>query len=260
MESIDASRFISGQTLLNDIAYLEYAKSIQEIVNSRERKVAFLRIGRSMSVCLKAPFARSYSYDVNSPGNWAKSRLYWEVRSEPTGIVLSKYKSEVDLLIRFSAEWERPVEYLGEFNIFHSLCKALRPLFCDESKTLKKIEEVSEEIRKQGNDLTLISKNQALGVASVTAASYFMQSIPWLNESHLPVVTGLTLFSLCFTQRQICKYATEFLQSYDPNKDFFLGKEFERCGSKDTNDRSPCRNRVRSNGQKCWIHRDKDEV
>jgi hypothetical protein len=242
-----------GWEQLQNLCRGEYGTSIEQVLASPDKPLLFKRIGPLTAVWLKHPFAQSFEYDPNLPSNWAKALRCWEIHEPPALETIRMHQAQFELLTVIAAEWERPVEIIGEFNIFYSLSKRFRPIVCGESKALENAEKIAKDLRKSGRDVALITPNQLLGAASVTIAGSFVAALPWLSP-HTPIVTGVTLLAMCLGQRKLCMLLVDFEKSYDKRKDTFAAGHFPICSCTNTGDRDPCRNRVRTEGMRCWIH------
>lgn len=243
-----------GLTPLQELCVGEYHIALNDVLFGDGDELAFKRLGRLMCVWLKEPFAQSFPYDPDIPTNWARSLRCWEIHGPVPSDVIATHAPQREILELFAAEWTRPVEFLAEFNLFHSMCKRLRPLVCDDWKALDNAEKIAKELRKEGQDVQLLTKNQIIGAASVGLATYLVQNLPWLSTDHMPLVAGTTLLGVCMGQRKLCQLLTDFVNSNDESKDRFANVDFPHCGSTDTNDGKPCGNRVREHGLLCWIH------
>jgi len=252
--SISTAGLEQGLEVLNNISEGEYKTPLLQVVQSPDEYLVFKRIGRLMCVWIKQPFASSFPYNPDLPSNWAKSALFWEIHEPVSPSQIRLHRSQAELLDFFAAEWSRPAEYMGEFNIFYSICKKLRPIVCGKSEVLERAEKVADDLRKQGPEVNLLTLNQVLGVASVSFASYLVHHLSWLSPDHMPIVTGCTLLVTCLGQNKLCESMMSFESTYSERLDRFAGCEFPRCGSIDTRDNQPCGNRVREKGKRCWIH------
>lgn len=242
-----------GWAELDSLSREEYGVSLLDVLKESDELLSFNRVGRVIAVSIKYPFAQSFPYDPELPSNWAKTKRAWEIREPVAMQTICDHRIQFELLTQVAVDWKRPIEFLAEFNIFHWLCKRLRPVVCGEAKSLENAEKIAKDVKKAGTDVTLFSLNQLLGAASVTIATYLVQSVTVLSGS-APLVTGVTLLALCFGQRKLCKLLTNFENSYDKKKDDFANRDFPICGSLATNDKEPCGNRVRNPGDRCWIH------
>ena len=138
-----------------------------------------------------------------------------------------------------------------KFNLFLSLSKRLRPILCGESKVFEQAEKITKELKKAGENVSMLSIHDTMGIAACGIASYIVQQVPVLTPAHQPIVAGVTLLVCTYGHRRICKALSDALASYDPVKDRFAGSF--RCGAA-TNDGTPCQNPVRREGTLCWIH------
>ncbi len=239
--------------LLNHLAQGEYGQTLGSILSDKAQELAFKRVGRLLGVYLKEPFAISFSFDPDSPSNWARSQRFWEIRNIPDPNVIASHEARFSLLAQIAGDWHRPIEYVAEYNVFLWLCRKFRPIVCGEAKTLENSEKIAKDLEKQGIDVATLSMNQGFGIAAVTVASYLSQQLPDL-ANHSPIVTGATLLVLCFGQRKLCKFMTEFDASYDKSKDRFATRSFPVCGSTDTRTSQPCGALVRAPGLRCARH------
>jgi hypothetical protein len=243
----------AGWRLLQELSRGEYGVPLEQILVAEDKSLLFRRVGRLTAVWPKHPFAESFAYDPDLPSNWAKAERCWEIHEQPRLETIEAHRAQFNLLILFAAEWARPAEFVAEFNVFHSICKRLKPVVCGESKALENTEKIAKDLQKAGSDVMVFSPNQLLGAVSVTVAGYLVQALPWLSP-HAPIVTGATLLALCLGQRHLCSLLKDFVDSYQPTKDAFANHLFPLCGSVQTGDRKPCGNRVRTEGLRCWIH------
>lgn len=238
---------------MDDLSRGEYGLPFPNVLHDSDELLSFRRVGRLLAVSIKHPFAQSFPYDPELPSNWARSKRCWEIRGSVAPQTICDHQTQFDVLVQVAADWKRPIEFVAEFNIFHFLCKRLRPVVCGEAKSLENAEKIAKDLQKAGTDVALFSPNQLLGATSVTVATYLVQSVQILS-GNAPLVTGATLLAVCFGQRKLCKLLTNFQKSYDQQKDRFANRDFPLCGSLATNDKQPCGNRVRNAGEKCWVH------
>jgi hypothetical protein len=242
-----------GWATLDRLAVGEYGHPLDHVLNDSDEDLALRRVGRLFGVYLKEPFARSFDYDRNSPSNWAKSKRFWEIHEDPSAKLVAEHGPQYDVLEQVAWDWQRPIEYVAEFNVFVWLCKRFSPIVCGEAKALENAEKIAKDLEKKGFDASALSLNQGIGIAAVTLASHLGQAVPELAD-HSPIVTGATLLLLCFGQRKVCHFMTTFQSSYDKEKDRFAIREFFVCGSESTRDGRPCRALVRSAGRRCARH------
>jgi hypothetical protein len=166
---------------------------------------------------------------------------------------IEKHQAQFELLMVVANEWDRPAEFIAEFNIFHSLCRRLRPVICGEATELENAEKIAKDLRKEGTEIALLTPDQLLGALAVAVATYVVECLPFLS-AHAPIVTGASLLAICLGHRKLCVQFAEFEKSYKQEMDVFAGRTFTISGSLATNDGRPCGNRVRISGTRCWIH------
>lgn len=243
-----------GLKPLTELAEGEYGQPFWALFSGADEYLTFSRVGRLMCVWLKQPFAQPFPYDRALPSNWAKSLRYWEISGPVPTTAIDQNRLQADLLNLIAEEWHRPVEYLGEYNIFHSLCRWLRPAFCGTSEVMQQTEGAAKELREQGHDVALWSRAQLLNTVTYGVQSYLLQSVPALSPEHLPIIAGFTLLAIIFGQNTLCRFLADFEASYDQSKDRFTERTFPRCGSTHTQTSQPCKNKVRQEGMHCWIH------
>ena len=242
-----------GWSALDGICRGEFGLPLQGVLAQQDDALNFKRVGRLMAVWVKHPFAQPFPYDPDLQSNWAKSQRAWEIHGPVDPTVINAHRLQFELLAAFAHEWERPTEFLAEFNIFHSLCRRLRPAICGEAKALENAEKIAKDLQKAGTNIALLTPNQLLGATAVTVASYLVQALPFLSP-HAPIVTGASLLAVCLGHRIFCARLAEFEKSYKLDMDAFARRTFAVCGSLATSDGLPCGNRVRTNGTRCWIH------
>jgi hypothetical protein len=242
-----------GLAVLSQLSLGEYHKHIDDILANSNEELAFKQTGRLMCVWIKQPFAIPFEYDPTLPWNWAKSYRAWEIHDPVSQELMRHNLSRYELLMKFAEEWDRPVQYLAEYNLFLSICKRIRPIICSESKMLEQVEKVGKDLQKTGQGVSFFSINNLLGVTSVSVATQLVQNVEFLSASYLPIVTGITLLLSCYGQNKLCNFLKGFEESYDPKKDRFAGSN--RCNSTATNNGAPCMNPVKESGKPCWIHK-----
>jgi hypothetical protein len=250
---INTANANSDWLLLDRLAQGEYDQTLAETLAEPDQEFAFRRVGRLFGVYLKEPFALNFEYDPNVPTNWAKSRRYWEIHELPDEGIIAANEAQFALLEKIAREWNRPIEYVAEFNVFLSLCRRFRPIACGEAKALEDVEKIAKDLEKQGTPTAMLSLNQGLGIAAAAMAAYLVQQLPDLSD-YSPIVTGASLLFLCFGQRKLCQFMTSFEATYDEKKDSFATRQFYVCGSTSTRNGTPCGALVHSPGQRCARH------
>lgn len=249
-----------GLAFLDELAKDNYGKSLQSVLADRNYDskthpdLPYKRIGHLMAVWAKKPFSEPDPYDPLRENNWADSKLSWKFR-QPSGNQITEHnRIQSKLLVRVAATWDRPVEVLHEYNIFHWLCEKLQPVVCEDSKALEQADKVAQELRKQGGDVTTLSSKSILAATSVGVANLLVESAPWLS-SHSAIVTGYTVLAVWLGKEKLCNFIRGFLENeptkYKPEKDSEKGR-YPKCDS--TKDGKRCSMRVPDQGDKCWIH------
>src|ERR1035437_8067914 len=187
-----------GLAALSTLSEGEFRATLTNVLVDGDPALAFGRVGRLMAVWLKHPFAESFPYDPNAPGNWAKSQRAWEIHRPIANVAHKDTAARRDLLLNFAAEWGRGIDQLAEYNIFLSMCKRLRPVVCGESKVVEQADKIAADLRKKGVTVSGFSLNDMLGAASLTIATYLVQHVSFLSAGVLPLVSGATLLVCCF--------------------------------------------------------------
>ena len=251
--TVDRETLNAACRTLDRLARGEYALSLEETLLLKDQKLAFRRIARLFGVFAKEPFARSFSYDLDNPGNWAKSSRFWEIRETPPVRLIRKHELQYCLLEDVAHEWHRPIDRVAEFNIAISLCRWFQPVVCGEAKALEDQEGIAKEFQKSGFGITPFSLGQGLGAAAISIASCLVQGVPSLL-AHEPIIAGTTLLLMCMGQRKLCHLMGQFEKSYDRKKDRFATHVFYVCGSTSTKAGRPCEALVKRAGSRCPRH------
>lgn len=257
--SIQTANIEDGLRQLEELAHGEFGVSLSSVLGNTDQNLAFRQIGRLMAVWPKTTFAKTFPYDPEIPTNWAKSTRCWEIHNTPSAESIAQNQTKAQLLVLFAAEWDRPVETLFEFNIFLSMCKVLKPVICNENKPIKNAKAISKLLQKEGHDVSLLTTDKVIAIAALSASNYFIESVSWLSDEHIPIVLGCTLLTLCYSQNALCQLITEFIGSDDPKKDRLANVTFPQCKSNNTTNGKPCKNKVVRDGVACWIHA-KDKI
>jgi hypothetical protein len=126
-----------GWSELNDICLGEFGEPLQRILAHEHDALNFKRVGRLMAVWVKYPFAQSFAYNPDIPANWAKSLRAWEIRGPADPDLIEKHHAQYELLALLSSEWERPIEYMAEFNIFILFADDCAPQFAEKRNRLR---------------------------------------------------------------------------------------------------------------------------
>jgi hypothetical protein len=175
----------SGWSILDRASDVEYSRPILYVLNDQDGALSFNRIGRLMALWPKQQFARSFPANPASPANWARSEKFWEIHDLPTMETIERHREQFDLLMMVTEEWKRPAECLGEYNIFHSLCKTFRPYICGKAHGLKEAEKVAKDMKKNGTEVSLWTPEHFIGASAVTTATELIQHFPSLAP-HTP--------------------------------------------------------------------------
>jgi hypothetical protein len=238
---------------LDRLSLSDYGIPLSELLAGSDRALVFRRVGRLFGAYLKEPFAQNLPYDLELPSNWARASRCREIHTPPSAQIIDTYESQFALLETIAIEWNRPVQFIAEYNVFLWLCRRFRPIICGEDKAFESSEKIAKDLEKKGIDASIISVNQGLGIAAATIASHLTNHVPVL-ANHSPIVTGAMLLILCLGQRKACKLMTDFEATYDKSKDRFATHEFYVCGSTNTRDAKPCLALVRTPGKRCMRH------
>lgn len=214
----------AGFVELNDLAMSEYHQTLAEILATKDKSKAAIRVGRLVGVLLKEPFAKAET--LESPSRQTSAYRAWNLNSrEDFRAAAASRPWQRDILEWMRQDLERQgttfediytlaQDAQHETGFFALFARTLRDYVCGDQAIRKKIDDAFKKISKLGKAPT---PETVMGAGGLTLGVYLVQIVPALGMAGAPVIAAVIVILYILGVDAFCKWSKE-VQSKDAEK------------------------------------------
>lgn len=198
---MNKSDLIKGLDDLDQLARVDYRKSLPELFSDQPEEAAVRQLERLIGVSMKAPFAEPEL--LSQPSRYSQAYRGWnlddqkfaspEARSTWQYQTLEAIWREPENARQFSTLIELAHDAHYEHGFFGFLARSLQKYICGDPEVRKVIKESVKQGEAAGFNVKLLSPEQLVQAGGLTLGSYLVGHIAILGLVGAPVIAGVVL-------------------------------------------------------------------